>query len=162
MEIFGNNKMNSIMDAIKWVCAYFQENDDRNPEFSWMVQETKILEALNNDVDVPCVVQGWMWWYSPPTSPNNDLLNDGVLLAKYEETINLAIKGSFILPFWRRNTPRSGFLRAQCLTMTGMPEWVWAPERELKGWDVGGTPDLLPESEDDGQDIQPDKKAVTT
>ena len=36
-----------------------------------------------------------------------------------------------------------------------MPGWVWRPEREMNGWELGGRLDLLPENEDDGQDIEP-------
>ena len=31
--------------------------------------------------------------------------------------------------------------------------YVEGLEREVQGWDTGGRPDLLPENEDDGQDI---------
>ena len=41
-----------------------------------------------------------------PISINDGLLNDGVIPAKYNATINLAIKGSFILPVWRKGTHR--------------------------------------------------------
>ena len=34
-----------------------------------------------------------------------------------------------------------------------MPESAWPPEREMTGWRLGGTLVLLPENEDDGQDI---------
>ena len=37
-----------------------------------------------------------------------------------------------------------------------MTEWVWAPEKETKGWELGGRSDQLPENEDNGQDIEPD------
>ena len=49
---------------------------------------------------------------SAPTSSKN-LFNDGVTLAEHIETTNLTIRGSFILLFWGKNTPRSCFLRAQ-------------------------------------------------
>ena len=42
MEAFRHYEKNSIMEAIRWLCAYFQEN--------------QVLEALNYDIDVPCVV----------------------------------------------------------------------------------------------------------
>ena len=99
-------------------------------EFSLVMQENKIPEALNYDIDVSCVVQWEMLWYSAPTSRNHDSLNDGVILAKCNATIKLAVKESFILSLWRRNTPRACFLPAHCLTMTGMPQWVWTPERD--------------------------------
>ena len=57
-----------------------------------MVQETKVLEALNYGIDVPCIVQWSMLWHSAPLSLNNDLLNDGMILEQYSETINLTIE----------------------------------------------------------------------
>ena len=52
---------------------------------------TLMLRALCNS----------LLWNSAPTSLNNDLLNDGVFLEKYSDTINLAIGGSCIVPLWR-------------------------------------------------------------
>ena len=49
-------------------------------EFLLLMQETYILEALNHDTDIPCFVQRRTLWFSAPTSLNNDLLNDGVIL----------------------------------------------------------------------------------
>ena len=49
-------------------------------EFLSLIQETYILEALNHDTDIPCFVPRRMLWFSAPTSFNNDLLNDGVVL----------------------------------------------------------------------------------
>ena len=43
-----------------------------------------------------------------------------------------------------------------CATLEDMLEWVWDPEIEMKGWVLGGRRDLLPENEDDGQDIEPE------
>ena len=83
-------------------------------------------------------------------------MNDVVILAKYSETINLVVKGYFILLFGRRNTPRACFLRAHSATLDRMPEWVWAPEREMTGWELGGRQELLPENEHDGRDVEPD------
>ena len=114
MEAFRYYTMNLIMEAINWVlCIYFQDDHDWISEYSLVMQENKILEALNYDIDVPCVVQWKKLWYSAPTSLNIALLNGGVIFAEYSETVNVAIEGSSVLPLWRGNTPRSCFLRAQ-------------------------------------------------
>ena len=126
-----------------------QEDHDWISEFSLALQESPNLKALNCDIDVPCVVRGSMLWFSAPTSLNNDLLNDGVLFA-VTDTINLAFRGSFILPFWRRNTPRACSMRSIRATL------VWPPEMEMNGWELGGRPDLLLEHGNDGQDIEPE------
>ena len=57
METFRNNKQNSIMEATTWFCAYCQDNHDWISEFSLVMQETFILEALDYDIDIPCTVQ---------------------------------------------------------------------------------------------------------
>ena len=66
--------------ATNWVCAYCQDNHGWISEFLFLIQETYILEALNHDTDIPCFVQRRTLWFSSPTSLNNDLLNDGVVL----------------------------------------------------------------------------------
>ena len=50
-----------------------QENHEWVAEFPLVMQENQILEALNCDMEVPCIVQWWMLWYSAPTSLNNDM-----------------------------------------------------------------------------------------
>ena len=77
--------------------------------------------------------------FSAPTVLNNDLVNDDVILANYSETIKLAITGSFMLPFRRRNTPRACFLGG---TMCGDDRYARI-EKEMKGWDLGGRPEDL-------------------
>ena len=64
------------MEVVKWVC------DDAFDEQVWVseqtitLQEAKVLEALQYDFEVPCVVQWKILWFSAPTSFSNDLLND--------------------------------------------------------------------------------------
>ena len=48
------------------------------------------------------------------------------------------------------NTPRSCCMRSIRAMMEGMTEW--SGEKEMKGWELGGRPDPLPENEDDGLD----------
>ena len=150
-------KIGKVLDAGGHQCIRVQENPEWISEFSLVVQEHTILEALNYDTDVPCVVQWRMLWYSAPSSFNHDLLND-VLLAKHNKAINMAIEAPFSFPLWRRHTRRSSFFEAQRLTMMHcLQGCMWRPEREMKGWDLGGRPDLLPENEDDGRDTGPDE-----
>ena len=94
------------------------------------------------------MVQWRMLRFSAPTSINNDPLNDGVLLEKYNLTVNWTFQGAFILPYWKMNTPRSCLMRSTRAMLKGMTEKVWDPDREMKGWELGGRPDLLRENED--------------
>ena len=63
------------MEAINQVCAYFQNDHDWISQLSLVMQENK----NNSDIDVPCVGQWEMFWYSA-----HDLLNDGVILEKIQ------------------------------------------------------------------------------
>ena len=49
-------------------------------EFVLAIWETEIVEALNHDTDIPYFVQRRTLRFSAPTSLNDDLLNDGVIL----------------------------------------------------------------------------------
>ena len=40
------------------------------------LQEAWVLEALQYYFEIRCTVQWWMLWFSAPTSPNKELLND--------------------------------------------------------------------------------------
>ena len=80
MDVFRHQKKYSIMEASNGVCARVQEPHDWISEFSLVLQENKILEAMNFDVDVPCALRWVLLWYSAPTSLSSDLLNDGAIL----------------------------------------------------------------------------------
>ena len=139
------------MEAVKWVLADLQEDHDWISELSLALQENKKLLSFNCYIDVPCVVQWKLLWFSAPTSLNNDFLNDGVILEKYDETVNMSCRSAYILLYGWMNTPRACFTRT-ILEMLGRRT---APARETKGWELG-RPDPLPENEDDGQDIEPE------
>ena len=134
------------------MCVVILEDHVLVSEFSLALQEKKVLEALTHDIDVPCIVQWRMLWYSAPTSLDNALLNDGVILETFNEPMNWAFQSAFVLPHWRMNTPRSRFLRSIRAMLEGVTEWVWDPERDMHGWEQGGRPDLLLDDEDDEQD----------
>ena len=53
-------------------------NHDWIAEFSLVLQEHKVLGALNHDTEVSCMVHWELLWYSAPSSLNN-LLNDDVI-----------------------------------------------------------------------------------
>ena len=56
----------------------------------------------------------------------------------------MTFPSALVLFHWRRNTRRSCFVRSIRAMMEGMTEWIGDPEKEMKGWDLGGRPDLLP------------------
>ena len=62
--------------------------DDAFDEQVWLsartilLQEAKVLEALQYDFEIPCIVQWGMPWFSAPTSVNNEFLTHGVIFEK--------------------------------------------------------------------------------
>ena len=107
------------------------------------------------DIEVPCVVLWRMLRCTALTSLNNDSPNHVVTIEKSDKVVNMAIETSIICLFWRRHPPRSSFLEAQKLIMVQcITGWVLRLVMEMNGWDLEERPDLLPESEDDGQDIE--------
>ena len=67
------------MKTINWMC------DDALDEHVWVseqtlsLQETKVLEALRYDLEVPCIVRRGMLRFF---ALNDDLLNDGGIFSE--------------------------------------------------------------------------------
>ena len=59
------------------------------------------------------IVQWASLWYSAPSSLNNDLLNDGVILEMYNRVTDVAIGTSIKIPCTQTQTPRRFFLVGQ-------------------------------------------------
>ena len=53
-----------FLEAINWVCASLQDNHDWISEFSLVLQDNKIMEALSYDIEVSCVVHWELLWYA--------------------------------------------------------------------------------------------------
>ena len=97
-----------------------------------------------------------MLWHSAPTSLNNDLLDDGVILETCNKAINVAVDTFFTFHFTHKK-PRLFFLGAQRLGLMRCTDgWDRWSQREVTGWNLGGRPDVEPENEDDGRDIEPE------
>ena len=108
-----------------------------------VAEKQRFWKPCNTTQKNPCRVQSGMSWFSAPTSLNNEQLNDGVILEKCNESVNLAFQSGFTLPYWRMNTPRSCFLRSIRAVLNGMPERVWNLGREMIVWGLGERLDLL-------------------
>ena len=97
------------METINWVC------DDVLDEHVWVseqtlsLQETKVLEALRYDLEVPCIVWRGMLWFSAPTNLNDDLLDDVEIFGKYHKAVNLTFQSVLGAPCFGLNTPRIFF-----------------------------------------------------
>ena len=113
-------------------------------------KENDILEAMNYDLDVPCPRQSGLLWFSSPSRLNRKFANDGTKIAKCRETVNMAIKITFNVPFDGLHTSRTCSLRAVSVVLCNSPDKDWNREEELKGWGLG----MLPCSA--GDDALPD------
>ena len=72
----------------------------------------------------------------------------GTNIAKYHETVNMAIESTISRPFGGEHTPRSCMLAAVAKTLhkTHRKSGVI---KEMEGWELGGSPELLPGDDDD-------------
>ena len=153
MQNYTIFKFRSIMEAINWVC------DDALDEHVWVSertipsQEVTVLEALQHDLVILCIVQWWMLWFSSPTSINNDLLNDGEILGNFYEAVNLAFQSVLGAPYFGMNSPRIFFLKAMRKVLEDMPEIIWSFEREMVGWEPAERRDLLLDCGDSGDEV---------
>ena len=136
MQNFRIFKLSSIKEAVNGMC------DDAFDEHVWVsegtisLHKTKVLEVLQYDIEIPCIVQWRMLWLSTPTSLNNEPVNDGAILEQYFEAVNLASQSVF----WRMNTPRSLYFLCKyvqfwtaCLRASGTWKGKWWVGDWVKG-----------------------------
>ena len=90
--------------------------------------------ALNCDIEVPCVVQWSMLWFSPPTILNRRFLDSGTKVEKFNDVKDVAIEATFTLSFGWSHTPRMCLLRSVSAVLYRTPEKDWDVHREVKGW----------------------------
>ena len=108
------------------------------------LEENEILEALNHDLDVPCPLQWGLLWFSSPSRLNRTFANAGTKIAKYRETVNMAIEITLTEPFEGLHTPRTCLLRTVGEVRCNSPGRDWNDEEEMKGWCLGECPHLMP------------------
>ena len=70
-------------------------------EFAVPLKAIEILMALKYDIDVPCVIQWGLLWFSSLSRLNQMFTNKGTKIAKYHEAVNMAIEATFTRPFLR-------------------------------------------------------------
>ena len=108
-------KFRSIMETVNWVC------DDALDDHVWVSELTISCQAAKVLViEVPCVVQWSMLWFSSPTSLNQRFLDSGTIIEKYNEVVDLAIVATFSLSFGRLHTPRMCFLKIGAGLVSGL------------------------------------------
>ena len=115
------------------------------------LKENEILEALNYDNDVPCVIQSRMLWFSSPSRLNQRFTDCGAKVAQYHEKVNMASEATFTMPFEGSHTPRTCLLRSVSVVLYRSPDKDWHFDEEMKGWRLGECP-CLPFNDGDWDD----------
>ena len=97
----------SIMLCTSWVCAGTFVDHEWVSSRTIIQQEEEILSmALDFKIDVPCVVQLTILWFSAPTNLNR-ILGSDLKIKQYHEVVNGAIMDAIVRPFSGERTPKS-------------------------------------------------------
>ena len=146
-------KLSTIMESVSWVCKDSLRDHEWVTERNVILKENEILEALNYDLDVPCVIQWGLLKFSSPSRLNQTFTNSGTKLAKYHEAVNMAIEATFTMPFEGLHTPRTCLLRTVSVVLYRAPDKDWNVEEEIKGCGLGESPRLPLHDNDWDDDI---------
>ena len=112
MEEDLKKRMLSIMLCANWVCeGAFVNHEWVSSRTIFQQEEENLSMALDFKIDVPCVVQWSLLWFSAPTRLNK-ILGLELKIKKYHEVVNSAIMDAIVRPFGGEHTPRSCMLNS--------------------------------------------------
>ena len=114
-----------IMECVSWVCEDFLWEHEWVTEPNVLWKEIDILETLNYDIDASCPLHGRLLWFSAPSSLSRKFANNCTKVAKYRETVNVAIEITFDVPFDGVHTPRMCLLHAVNVLLSNAPDRYW-------------------------------------
>ena len=135
----------SIMESVDWVCDDVLEDHEWVSELTISMQENEVSVALNYEIEVPCVVQWRLLWFSSPARLSQRYSDNGTKVPKYHEVMNMAIEATFTLSFGGSHTPRTRLLRSVGAVVYRSPDKDWDVEKfedttietlERNFWDV--------------------------
>ena len=118
--------LSTIMESASWVCEDALRDNEWVTEHNVILKENENLEALNYDLDVPCVIQWGLLWFSSPSRLKQTFTNNGTEVAKYHEAVNMAIEATFTTPFEGLHTPRTCLLRSVRVVLYISPDSLFA------------------------------------
>ena len=112
MKEYPKRCLMSIMLCMNLVCAGIFDNDEWVFDESLSTQHVEEVMGMELDYEIgsPCVVQWCMLWFSAPTRLNRTWVQQGMNIAKYHETLNMAIACAISRPLGGEHTPRSCML----------------------------------------------------
>ena len=155
-QILNREQEMSIMLCTNCVCAGTFVDHGWVSSRTIIQQEEEILcMELNYKIDVPCVVQWSLLWFSAPTNLNRILVRD-LNIKKYLEVVNSAVTDATVRPFGREHTTEACMVTsvARCCTEHTRK---WGVNKEMEGWMTRGN--LAPSTSDgdDDEDVSGDE-----
>ena len=153
-EEYLKKPMMSIMFCTNWVWAgTFVDHE-------WVSSRTNVQQkdevssmVLDFKIDVPCVVQWSLLWFSAPTNLNR-ILGHELKIKKYHEVVNNVIVDAVVRPFGGEHTPRSYTLTSVARILHRTHK-TWRVNKEMEGWMARGN--LAPSSREDDEDESSDE-----
>ena len=131
-EEYLKKRMMSNMLCTNWVCAGTFVDHEQGQLSN---KRKKFLSMeLDFKIDVPCVVQWSLLWFSAPTDLNRNLGLE-LKIKKYHEGVNGAILNAAVRPFGGEHTPRSGMLTSVARVLHSTHR-KWRINQEMEGWRV--------------------------
>ena len=98
MSEFRDKKRNSVMEAVNWSCSRVLANHEWVSEFYLIMREHDIHETLKFEIDVPCIVQWCLLWYSTLARANAELVHEGRMAEMCSRVIDVALQSPFKTP----------------------------------------------------------------
>ena len=77
LQGYLGRRLLTIMESVIWVCDETMEGHEWVSELTVSMQENEILVAPNYEIEVPCVVQWGLLWFSSPSRLNQRFAENG-------------------------------------------------------------------------------------
>ena len=140
-------RMLAVMESVSCVCEeIFKDEHEWVTQLTMSEWEDRILADLDCNMDIPCVVQWALLWFTAPSRSNLKYEDDGVHDEMYHEVTDTAIRWACGQRYGGYFTPRRALIGAVMTVMGRLAEQHWDLDQELRGWeprdlkDVGDGP----------------------
>ena len=105
----------SIVLSTNWVCEGAFVDHESSKKIS--SRRKKILSmVLDFKIDIPCVVQWSLLWFSASTNLNR-ILGSELKIKKYDEVVNGTVMDAIMRPFSGKRMPKSCMLTSVAYTV---------------------------------------------
>ena len=154
MEQCLKRRTTSIMLCMKWVCVGTFDDHEWVSE-STVAQHVEEVMGMELDFCQKSVLRVWYngvcYGFSAPIRLNRTLEKQDFQIKKYHEAVNMAITYAISRPFGGEHTPRSCMLTSVAGVLLKTRR-KWRVHKEMEGWVLRGSLELLPFVDDDDSD----------